>query len=203
MGELARKGLGRKAFYDWVAAQERKYELVDGEPVMMAGANRRHDRIAANAVRVVGNQLQGHKCQPFTSDTFIRIPAGNSRLPDLGVDCGPFDDTALEASEPRLVVEILSPTTRTFDRNDKLEEYKTVPTLEYILLIDPDAPQVRLYFRDANRNWTSERTAALDAVVEMPSLGLLLHLSDIYAGLVFRPRPTLVEADESASRLSI
>ena len=203
MGDLARNGLSLEQFYDWVAAQERNYELVDGEPVMMAGANRRHNRIAANAMRVVGNQLLGHKCQPFTSDTFIRIPAGNSRLPDLGVDCGPFDDTALEASEPTLVVEILSPTTRTFDRNDKLEEYKTVPTLAYILLVDPDSPHVRLYSRDASSNWTSERMAGLDAVVEMPLLGLALRLGDIYAGLVFRPRPALVEADKSTSKMSI
>ena len=171
---------------------------------MMAGANRRHQqKFATNAIRVVGNQLQGRKCQPFTSDTFVRIPAGNSRLPDLGVDCGPFDDAALEAIEPTLVVEILSPDYRTFDRNDKLEEYKTVPTLEYILLIDPDHPHIRLYWRNSNRNWTSDRMAGLDAVVEMPILGLRLQLSDIYAGLVFRPRPTIVEVDQPASKLSI
>ncbi len=203
MGELARHGLSLEQFYDWLTAQDRKYELVSGEPVMMAGANRRHDRIATNTIRVAGNQLQGSRCQPFTSDTFVRIPAGNARLPDLGVDCGPFDDTALEASAPTLVIEILSPTTRTFDRNDKLEEYKTVPTLEYILLIDPDHPQVRLYWRDDNRNWTSVRISGLEAMVEMPILGLKVPLNDVYAGLMFRPRPALVEADEATSKLSI
>jgi Uma2 family endonuclease len=193
MGEFARQGLSVDEFYELVAGQERKYELVDGEAVMMAGANRRQDRIATNGIRSIGNQLQGRDCQPFTSDTFVRIPAGNRRLPDLGVDCGPFDDEALEASEPRLVVEILSPTTRTFDRNDKLEEYKTVPTLDYILLVDPDQPQVRLYWRDAGGNWTSGRVAGLEASVEMPALGLRISLGELYAGLQFRPRPTLVE----------
>lgn len=198
MAELARLTMSADEFYAWVSVQDRKHELVDGEAVMMAGANRRHDRIAANSLRLIGNQLQGRPCQPFTSDTFVKIPAGNSRLPDLGVDCGPFDDNSLEASEPKLVVEILSPTTRTFDRNDKLEDYKTVTTLEYILLVDPDFPQVRLYFRDANRVWASERTTGLDAIVEMPLLDLSLRLGDIYEGLVFRQRPTLVEADAAA-----
>ncbi len=203
MGDLARQGVGLEQFYAWVATQEQKHELVGGEPVAMAGANRRHDRIATNAIRVLGNQVQGRTCQPFTSDTFVRIPAGNARLPDLGVDYGRFDDTSLEASEPALVVEILSPTARTFDRNDKLEEYKTVPTLEYILLIDPDHPQMRLYWRDGSRNWTGARMAGLDGVVELPLLGLRLPFGDIYAGLVFRSRPTLVDIDEPGARLSI
>jgi Uma2 family endonuclease len=190
-------------FFAWVGAQERKYELVDGAPVMMAGANRRHDRIAANALRVVGNQLLDQPCQPFTSDTFVIIPAGNARLPDLGVDCGAVDDTALAASEPRLVVEILSPTTRLFDRNDKLEEYKTVPTLDYILLIDPEVPQVRLYQRDDIRNWMSRRIAGLESVVEMPLLCLVLPLAELYRGMTFPMRALPVDGEETVTKLSI
>lgn len=183
-----------EAFYDWVVSQEHKYELVNGEPMLMAGASRRHDRIAANGLRIIGNQLQNRPCQPFTGDTYIRIPSSASRrMADFGVDCGHFDDASLEASEPVLVVDILSPTTRTFDSNDKLEEYKTVPTLRYILLIDPDQPQARLYRRDGNGDWTSERIAGLEAAVALPGLGLRLLLVDLYAGLSFRPRPSLVE----------
>lgn len=193
MGQLAHGGLTVEGFYDWVVDQDRKYELVDGQPVMMAGANRRHDRIAANGLRVVGNQLRGAKCQPFTSDTFLRIPAGNVRMADFGVDCGPFHDDSMAAAEPTLVVEILSPTTRTFDRNDKLEEYKTVPSLRYILLVDPEQPLVRLYRRATAAEWVSERIFGLDATVEMPDLALNLRLADLYGGLVFQPRPTLVE----------
>jgi len=170
-------------FYAWVTSQERKYELVDGEPVMMAGASRRHDRIVVNALGELGNQLRGKPCQPFTSRTFVRIPTGNARLPDLGVDCGPVDDEALEASDPKLVIEILSPTARDFDRSEKLEEYKTVESLEYILLVDPDIPQVRLHWRQPNRHWTSERTAGMEAAVQMPLLGLELRLGDLYEAL--------------------
>lgn len=204
MGNLARQQLSADEFYAWISGQQGKYELVDGEPVMIAGANRRHDRIAANAIRVVGNHLVGHRCQPFTSDTYIKVPSGNRRQADMGVDCGPFDDTALHASEPLLVLEILSSTTRAFDRNDKLEEYKTVPSLEYILFIDPDFPQVRLYWRNTDRTWTSDRLAGLEAVVEIPLLGLRLALAGLYAGLVFRSQPMPVDpGDNPASKFSI
>lgn len=130
MGDMARPPMTIEQFYEWVPSHEQKYELIDGEPIMAAGANRRHDRIASNAIRIIGNHLQGHRCQPFTSDTYIGIPSGNRRQAGMGVDRGPFEDTSLEASEPILLLEIIAPTTRTFDRNDKLEEYKTVPTLE-------------------------------------------------------------------------
>lgn len=204
MEDPVRPRLGIDEFYAWVSGRDRKYELVDGQPVMMAGATRRHDRIAGNAIRVIGTQLQGHRCQPFTSDTYIRIPAGNRRQADMGIDCGPFDDESLEAAEPVFVMEILSPTTRTFDRADKLEEYKTVPTMGYVLLVDPDFPQVRLHRRDEDRNWVSDRLLGLEAVVDLPSAGVRFALAELYAGLAFRPRPVLVEpTDATGARLSI
>ncbi len=197
MGEVAHSGLSVAEFYDWVVGQEFKYELVKGAPVLMADANRRHDRISVNGQRAIANQLQGRKCQPFTSDTYIRIPATNTRrMADFGVDCGAPDDESLEAEAPALVVEILSSTTRTFDRNDKLEEYKTIHSLEYILLIDPDQLQVRLYQRTSGREWVSERISGLDVAVEVPRLELTLALADLYSGVTFRPRPMLVEPEE-------
>jgi Uma2 family endonuclease len=190
-------------FYDWLRTVEGRYELVDGEPVMMAGANNRHDRITSNALRHVGNHLDGHRCQPFTADIYIPIPAGNRRQADMGIDCGTPEDNSMEADAPTLVLEILSPTTRIFDRNDKLEEYKTVPTLEYIVLVDPDYPQVRLYHREPDRGWTSNRLVGLDAVLELSLFNLRLPLSTLYSGLTFRPRPTLVESEEIPSKPGI
>ena len=123
-------------FLDWVVDQEEHYELIDGQPVMMTGVNRRHDRIVVNALVSLVAQLRGRPSQPFTSETAVRIPAGNIRVPDLGVDCGRPDDRSSSAAEPVLVVEVLSPSTSLFDRTIKLEGYKTVTGLHYILLVD-------------------------------------------------------------------
>jgi Uma2 family endonuclease len=128
MSETARRKMSISEFYDWLAAQtEGRFELVDGEPLMMAGASRRNDRIAVNAICLIGNHLDGHRCKPFTSDTYIAIPAGNRRQADMGIECGTPDDSSLEADAPALVMEILSPTTRVFDRYEKLEEYGQLP----------------------------------------------------------------------------
>jgi Uma2 family endonuclease len=203
MSEAARRKITADAFYDWVKTRtEGRYELVDGEPVMMAGATNRHDRVMRNAMRHLGNHLEGHPCQPFSNEIYIVIPAGNRRQADVGVDCGAPDDMSMDADQPMLVLEVLSPTTRQFDRFEKVEEYKTVPTLEYIVLVDPDDPQVRVFSRLPDRNWTSTRLAGLDAELVLPQIDFRLPLRALYAGLSFRPRPTLVEPPEE-SRFSI
>ena len=105
----ARNLMTANAFYAWLADQEDgKFELVGGEPRMLAGANRRHDRIAVNALGLLGNALVGHSCQPFTSNIHIRIPNGNLRHADVGVECGRPPDDSMEADCPFLVMEILS-----------------------------------------------------------------------------------------------
>jgi Uma2 family endonuclease len=203
MAEVARRKLSIDAFYRWIGSQEQKYELVDGAPMMMAGASRRPDRITKNTIVALDSQLRGDTWQPFTSDTFVSIPAGNVRLPDTGVDCGDFDDDALTASKPVLVVEILSPTRRSFDHTEKLEEYKTVDSLEYILLIDPDYPQVRLYYRDTDRRWLSKRIVGMAEVIEMIEIDVTLRMDDLYHGLGSRPRPAVIESDDVSSKHAI
>jgi Uma2 family endonuclease len=133
---------------------------------------------------------------------YIVTPAGNRRQADGGVDCGTPDDMSMDADRPTMVLEVLSPTTRQFDRFEKVEEYKTVPTLEYIVLVDPDCPQVRLFSRLPDRSWTSTRLAGLDAELELPRIDFRLPLRALYAGLSFQSGPTLVEPTGS-SRYSI
>jgi hypothetical protein len=83
-----------------------------GLPIAMVRARRAHDRVVVNAIRSPGNQLDGNPCQPFSDDSAVCIPNGNTRRPDVGVDCGQFDPDALAVGSPRLVLEVLSPTTR-------------------------------------------------------------------------------------------
>jgi Uma2 family endonuclease len=183
--------MSQDEFLEWCQFQDGKYELVDGVPVAMAGAKRAHDRIVVNTIISLGNQLRGHPCQPFSDDTGVRIPSGNTRRPDVGVDCGQFDPEALAVDSPRLVIEVPSPSTRTFDMFDKLDEYKTVPGLGHIILVDPDAPQAIHWWRGPDQAWQHARHDGLDAEIVLPDLDVKLGLRTLYAGLTFRPRPRL------------
>jgi len=86
MSERAAIRMSAEEFLDWSLRQSARYELVDGVPVAMAGAKRRHDHIVMNLHGILFNQLRGHRCRPFSTDTAVRIPAGNIRRPDAGID---------------------------------------------------------------------------------------------------------------------
>ncbi len=176
-----------RAFLAWDLDQPDRHELVDGLPRAMTGARQRHDRIVVNVIASLHAQLLDRDCRPFTADTAVAVPGGNVRRPDAGVDCGPDDDDALHASDPRLLVEVLSPSTREFDLIEKLEEYRAIERLAAIVLLDPDEPQAILWSRDpAGAPWGHSVLRGLDAVVALPMLGLELRLADLYAKLPFR-----------------
>ncbi len=191
MSERAIRLMTADEFLEWDLLQEERHELIDGVPVAMTGAKQRHDRVVVNALATLSVGLRGRTCVPFTDDVAIRVPNGNVRRPDIGLHCEPFDDDAIFSARPRLVIEVLSRSTDAFDRVMKLEEYKTVPSLEYILLASPEAADVMLWSRDEG-DWRSRRLFGLDAVIEFPKLDVALPLADLYAGVRFPRRPRLV-----------
>ncbi|MGE7415164.1 Uma2 family endonuclease [Methylobacterium tarhaniae] len=193
MSEPAPRRWSVQEFFAWQERQDERYELVGGVPVrMMAGARNVHDDIVVNLVAEFRTWLRGTPCRPFTGDGSVETLPGQIRRPDLGVDCGSRDPNGLTAAEPRLVAEVLSPSTRDFDAFDKLEEYKTVASLAVVLLVEPNAPEIALWRRDADGAWQRRLVAGLDQTIDLPELGMSLALTDIYDGIAFPARPRLV-----------
>ena len=204
MSEGAIRRMTADEFLEWdLTAPDCRHELVDGVPVpqhgwkdssptAMTGASRRHDRVVMNTQLALGNQLRGGPCRPFSADVAIRIPNGEVRRPDVGVDCGELDEGAAFSEAPRLLVGVLSPSTPAIDRIRKLEEYKSLPSLAYILLIGLDAPEALLWSRDAAGIWAHIVLVGLEASVDLPALVVSVKLADLYEGLRFQPRPRLV-----------
>jgi Uma2 family endonuclease len=112
------------------------------------------------------------------------------------------DDDSLTADKPSLIVEVLSPTTGSFDVTVKLAEYQALPSVDDILFVDTESPNVHLYSRDDDRLWTDAVLKGLETLVELKRLNVSLELREIYGGLEFRPKPRLVdlpsETDEPA-----
>jgi Uma2 family endonuclease len=193
MSERAANKMSAGEFLCWHEQQEdRRYELVDGVPLAMAGARRRHDQVVVNALVALGGKLGVGPCRPFTSDTAVRISDFQVRYPDLGVDCGRFLDDALAADAPLLVFEVLSDTTRAFDLMGKVEEYKSVPSLRHVVLIDTAEPKIIHWRRGDGAAWSYQTAEGLDAVLVIPDLDFSLPLEALYLGLRFLPRPRLV-----------
>jgi len=187
MSQSKQKKMTVEEFFDWQQRQDRNYELVDGVPVLtvkaMTGATARHDTITVNIIVSLGNRLRGKGCRPRTSDQSITTFRG-ARRPDVSIECGKPQDRSMSTADPRVVVEVLSPSTMRYDRFQKLEEYKRHPAIRVILLVDSEAPQVTVW-RRVDGEWTYGELTGLDAVIDLPEIDAELPLSDLYADLTF------------------
>ncbi|CAX26588.1 conserved protein of unknown function [Methylorubrum extorquens DM4] len=177
-------------FFAWQLHQDERYELVDGIPIlrhrMMTGSSTQHDQATVNIIASLHAQLRGSGCRPTTADIAIRTGIRDLRRPDVMVECAELVRDTYEAREPRLVIEVASPSTSAVDRTRKLEEYKRHPTLRCILLVETVLPQVLLYRRN-DVGWAIETFDGLAAIIDLPEIGARLTLSDIYDGLTFGP----------------
>jgi len=158
-----------------------KAELDDGVIRMMAGGTRRHARIQQNLAAFFDRVLIGSGCQPFGSDVGVATSERSMRYPDLTIDRGFPDDQPndLTLRDPRVVVEVLSPSTRTYDERTKVTEYKAVGSIETIILVDAETERCRVIQRTGKTAWTDiSYTMAVD--MPLPSLDLVLPHDQIF-----------------------
>lgn len=187
MAEQQHRKMTVGEFFEWQQRQDRNYELVDGVPVLtvkaMTGATVRHDMVTVNAIGFLHRRLRGKPCKPRTSDQSVLTFRG-TRRPDVSIECGKPDDRSMATAEPRVVIEILSPSTTRYDRFQKLEEYKLNPAIKVILLVDTEAPRVTVWRRGLE-GWGYTELAGLDAVIGLPEIDAELPFSELYEGLEF------------------
>lgn len=170
-------------FLAWEAGQEPRYELVDGQPVMMTGGTVAHDFVRLEVAAAFRNQLRGKPCRAAL-DVKTACPTGNVRYPDVAVHCGPLRSNDVLASEPRVVVEVLSASTKATDSLIKLKDYQSVPEIETDLIFWQDEARV-LVHRRAGAGWSAgEEIAGLEAIVPVEAVGVALSLRDIYGDLL-------------------
>lgn len=198
LAQPAIKGMSEGEFFEFLQTQDERWELVDGQPVMMAGANQRHQAVVANTAGSLFGKLRGSKCRPTTADTAVRLPSGSVRFPDVVVDCGPRNDESMEATTPTVVIEVLSRSTRTFDAQVKVIEYKSDPTIKCIVLIDPD-DACSILHRRGSGGWEETIYRDIDDVIDLPEIGASLTLREIYDGLEFKPKWSSVSFAQDAT----
>lgn len=164
----------RYTFADYLELEEMagvRHEFYRGEIYAMAGGTPEHAALAASITTLIGGQL-GRGCRVYSSDLRVRVLAtGLATYPDVTVVCGPSErdpESPSHVTNPKLVVEVLSPSTADYDRGEKLRHYQEIPSLDAVLLVEVAAPGIELWTRTAS-GWVSRRfgsgeTLALDAV---------------------------------------
>ncbi|MBA3243421.1 MAG: Uma2 family endonuclease [Acidobacteria bacterium] len=164
---------------------EHKSEYFAGEVFAMVGASQRHNLIAANIVRVLGNQLLERPCNVYTSDMRVKVSAtGKYTYPDVVVSCEEekFDDSRNDTLlNPVVIVEVLSESTEAYDRGKKFEQYQHIESLAEYVLITQDPYRVEIYVRQDDRTWTYSEFHGADDVVSLGAICCQLALNDVYS----------------------
>lgn len=162
-------------------------EYFDGEILAMAGGSANHNRISRNVLLALEPKLRERGCESLGSDTRILTASGLYTYPDAVVFCGPLilSGEPLETiTNPTVLVEVLSPSTRAYDRGEKFELYRSIPTFRDYLLIEQNAVEVEHRWR-TGEHWSSHRKTSLDDVLRLDSIGVDLTIADLYARVVF------------------
>ncbi|HLG18114.1 MAG TPA: Uma2 family endonuclease [Blastocatellia bacterium] len=175
-------------------SSEAKHEYFNGEIFAMGGASRQHVLIVTNVVGELHLQLKRGPCRVFSTDLRVKVdPAGLYTYPDVVVLCDAArfsdeqEDTLLN---PALIIEVLSESTKDYDRGGKFEQYRAIDSFVEYLLVAQDRPHVEHYVRQPDRSWTLYETNNLEDIVQLTSVRCSLRPADIYDKIEFRGTPS-------------
>lgn len=160
-----------------------KHEFLGGTVHAMAGATNQHNSIALDCLGSLLFQLRGKPCQPFNSDTKVRIEfPDHTRFyyPDAMVVCQPNPLTDHFQDQPVVVVEVLSESTRRADLSEKRDAYLTLASLKVLILVESDRPDVTIYRRKAEGGFAVERFSGLEAIIPLSEIDAALPLAELY-----------------------
>jgi Uma2 family endonuclease len=187
-------------------AADTKSEYVDGEIFAMASASPRHVLIATNIARELGNRLKSSPCQVYSSDLRVQASRGRAfHYPDVAVVCGRpeyRDDRKDTVTNPLLIVEVLSPSTRNYDHGDKFASYRKLDSLREYILIDTNPCHIELYRRKEGGIWEFSEIDDCGASLAISTLDIVISLEEIYAkvDLLEPEREELGEPEKSPER---
>jgi len=172
-----------------------RHEYHDGEILAMSGGSLEHSIITTNVAAALHAALVDKPCLVLDSNLKVGIISARRFVyPDVHVICGqpqfdPRDATHQTVTNPRVVVEVFSPSTEGYDRGGKFNLYRELESFEEYVLVSQDTASVETFFRQQHGTWLFTPYSGLDAVLKLRSLNLELRLSDVYARVDFRKEP--------------
>ncbi len=166
-----------------------KHEYFQGEVFAMSGAGDNHNEIFSNVFTELGNKLKGKPCRLYGSDKRMNIPENTLfTYPDISIYCNGLihsefdDDTSIL---PTVIIEILSPSTKNYDKGKKFNLYKDIPSLREYIMIESESVLVEAYYINEEKNWALNQHKELSEALTFVSMGFNIALSDIYYYVTF------------------
>lgn len=171
---------------------EEKSEFYQGECFAMAGVSRRHNLLSVNILRHLANHLASKPCQPYVADMRLYIEAHEHYVyPDVLVVC---DEKAYvdeeNCKDATVIVEVLSPSTETYDRGLKFLHYQSLPSLQEYVLISQEVLQVEVYHRRIQKqDWIYQALSQPEDALVLSSIDFSCRLAELYESITFPIEP--------------
>ena len=184
MAEPAIRGMTVDEFLDWEDGTDTRYELVGGFIVAMAPPMPAHGQLALALGSEIRSRLRARPpCRAYGEAGIVRPDQNDTcYVADLAVTCDPPGPQDRLLRNPVLIVEILSRSTAAFDRQTKVADYRRIPSVQEILLIDSESVFAEILRRDGER-WITEIVQGPAATLSLSSVPLSIPMTELYEGI--------------------
>jgi Uma2 family endonuclease len=175
----------RYTYADYLALEASsnvKHEFLDGQIYAMAGGTPEHAALAAAVIGLLFPLLRGSGCRAYDADLRVRTPSGLATYPDVTVVCGPAErhrQDEQSVTNPKVIVEVLSPSTEEYDRGDKFDHYKSVRSLQQYVLVSHRERSIEVWTREHDGSWGSIITRE-GSIALLASIDARLDVRDVY-----------------------
>ena len=173
-----------EAYLEMENAADEKHEYYKGEIFAMSGAKVAHNTISGNIYAMLHTRLKGKKCKPFNSDQRIHIPSNTLfTYPDISIICGEvitLNNDDYNVLNPTVIIEVLSKSTKNYDRGEKFKLYRDIKTLKEYILVDSESIHIETFRLNENVHWELEEYNSIGDTLVIKAIGETILLSEIY-----------------------
>lgn len=174
-------------YLEYENTSQEKHEYYKGDIYAMSGAKVAHNRISGNVYHALRKRLEGKPCEPFSSDQRIHIPENSLfTYPDISVVCGEpetFNNDEWNILNPTVIIEILSPSTKDYDRGEKFKLYRDIKSLREYIMIDSQNIQVEVFRINETGHWELEEYKTIESELLVKAISISIPVQEIYEGI--------------------
>jgi Uma2 family endonuclease len=174
-------------YLEFEKTSEEKHEYYQGELFVMSGPKVAHNIVAGNIYGELKQRLKGKACRPFNSDQRIYIPQNSLfTYPDISIICGEIitlNNDDWNIINPSVIIEVLSPGTKDYDRGGKFKLYRDIATLKEFILVDSEAVNIEAFRINDSGYWELEEYKNSDTALLVKTVEVTIPIAEIYEGI--------------------
>ncbi|MFT4156130.1 Uma2 family endonuclease [Parafilimonas sp.] len=179
--EKHRKFANEEEYFLYEEGSELKHELINGNLYEISGSSTYHNKLERHIANLIESLLKQNKFEVLIEGFKVKALHNNFFYPDVIVCTNSFN--RYFTTEPVLLVEILSETTRRFDLTDKFIQYQKIPTLQYYLCVEPEQQVIIFYFKTESGEWMTETFTKDESIINLPALDISFMVKDVYKNI--------------------